>query len=576
MAFLLAGGCDPAALQSERFPGEQVMYGETRRIRGFDPVKVGDVASIQAIAKIYEGLLQYSYLDRPYRVEPLLAETLPEVFADGLIYTFKIRPGIYFQDDPCFEKSGGKGRELTADDFVYSIKRVADQKNASSGWWAFRGRIAGLDEFRAASASPEPTDYSAEVAGLKALDRNTLHIRLTAPYPQLSWVLTMHYAFAVPREAVEHYGRNFANHPVGTGPFVLDSFRQNYSAEYIRNPKWRQTGRIERDPHNGEPLPHLDRIVNYVIGDPTTAWMLFLNGQLDISGISRDAWNAVINDVGELNDDLKAKGIRLVTSPSLDLYYIGFNMVDPVVGKNEKLRQAMTCAFNTEEWVRFFNGRVTRPDGPIPPGVVGYEKREHPFPFDLDRARRLLAEAGYPGGVDPATGRRLQLTLEVGQADNPEVRQSTELFVQFMDRLGIVVQPSYNNQPAFFDKIERRQAQMFRLSWIADYPDAENFLQVFYGPNASPGSNRANYSDSDFDRLYEQVRVMPDSPERTALYRKMADRVIEDCPWIFIYHPVSYILIHDRVQNYTYHDFSYGMEKYYRVDMRQKRNRETH
>ena len=117
---------------------------------------------------------------------------------------------------------------------------------------------------------------------------------------------------------------------------------------------------------------------------------------------------------------------------------------------------------------------------------------------------------------------------------------------------------------------------MFRLSWIADYPDAENFLQVFYGPNASPGSNRANYSDSDFDRLYEQVRVMPDSPERTALYRKMADRVIEDCPWIFIYHPVSYILIHDRVQNYTYHDFSYGMEKYYRVDMRQKRNRETH
>ncbi|MBU1692522.1 MAG: hypothetical protein KJ726_09260 [Verrucomicrobia bacterium] len=554
----------------ERSPStaENIWHGQTARIRTFDPARAADVASAQAVSRVYEGLLQYAYLDRPYRVEPLLAEALPEISPDGLIYTFRIRRGLYFQDDPCFVASGGKGRELEAEDFVYSIKRLADRKTASSGYWIFRDRILGLDDFRAASDGVEATDYARPVEGLYAPDPHTLQIRLTRPYPQLAWVLTMPYAAAVPREAVESYGREFDRHPVGTGPFILASWRPNHHVEFVRNPKWAETGRVERHPAADASIPLVDRVMLYVIGDPATAWLMFLDGRLEISGISRDNWDAVFGGGRELGAELTAKDIQWVRASTLDLYYIGFNMDDPVVGPNRRLRQALTRAFNSEEWARFYNGRVVRPNGPIPPGVVGAPDGPGPFPFDLEHARRLLAEAGYPDGRDPQTGRRLVLTLDLGQADNPEMRQSTDLFIQFMDRLGVVIEPRYNNWPTFLGRIERRQVQLFRLSWIADYPDAENFLQLFYSPNTSPGSNRSNYRNPEFDRLYEVARGLPDSNERTELYRRMAAIIQEDCPWIFTHHPTAYVLLQPWACHYKYHDFPYGMEKYYAVSRR--------
>jgi ABC-type transport system substrate-binding protein len=261
------------------------------------------------------------------------------------------------------------------------------------------------------------------------------------------------------------------------------------------------------------------------------------------------------------------------------VYYIGFNMDDPVVGgnplkgvdndlvaRNRKLRQAVTCAFNTDEWIKYYNGRVMRAKGPIPPGVAGYEDKPSPHPFDLERAKKLLAEAGYRDGIDPATGRRLRLTLELGNAADPEVKQSVELLVKFMEKMGIALIPSYNNWPTFLAKMERRQCQMFELGWVADYPDAENFLQLFYGPNSSPNPNHCNYINPEFDALYERIRVMSDCPERTAIYRKMADIVVEDCPWVFMHNPMSYGLQHQWLGNYKPHDFPYGMDKYRKID----------
>ncbi len=554
--------------------------GVVARIRGFDPVKAGDVASALAISRIYEGLLQYAYLRRPYAVEPCLADALPEVSPDGLTYTFRIRRGIRFQDDPCFAASGGRGRELTAEDFVYAIKRVADPKNASTGWWAFQDRVVGLDAFRDAGAGEAPADYDRPVEGLAAPDRYTLRLRLKRPYPQVLWVLTMQYAFAVPREAVEHYGADFINHPVGTGPYVLASWRRNYRLEYRRNPQWDRAGRADRYPAAGEPgdaaaglladaglpLPRLDRVRQYVIGDSSTLWFLFLRGDLELSGISRDNWNAVVTAEKTLHRNLAARGIRMYAAPVMETYYVGFNMNDPVVGPNLKLRQALSCAFDTDTYVRFYNHRVIRALGPIPPGLAGFERQQNPFPYDPGRARRLLAEAGYPGGRDPATGRRLKLAMDLGNANDPEVRAAVELFADFMNRIGIVIEPIYNNWPTFLDRLDRGQAQMFRLGWVADYPDAENFLQLFYGPNRSPGPNHCNYRNPEFDTLYERVRDLPDSPERTALYRRMADLVIADCPWIFEQHPLSYGLAQPWLRNYKPHDFPYGMGKYYAID----------
>jgi ABC-type transport system substrate-binding protein len=575
--FLLLTACGRSDLDTLRFKGEQVLYGQTSRIKGLDPARAGDVASSSIIGRIYEGLLEYSYLDRPYRVQPMLAAAMPEVSADGLTYTFRIREGIYFQDDACFP--GGKGRELTADDFVYSIKRIADLKNASSGYWAFNSRVAGLDEFRAASAGDAPTDYNVPVKGLRAPDRTTFQIQLKEPYPQLLWVLAMHYAFAVPREAVEFYGDQFVNHPVGTGPYILEKWKRNYRIEFIRNPKWAETSRIELYPSTGteaaraagllddagKQLPFIDRIVQYVVDDPATTWMMFLAGQFSYSGISRDNWDAVIKPDKGLVEELKGQGVDLLSSPTLDLYYIGFNMDDPLVGKNKKLRQALSCAFNPELLVKYYNGRVAPVYGPLPDPLAGFKPEPTTYSFNLEKAKQLLAEAGYPEGIDSVTGRRLEVTLELGGA-TPDIRQVVDLMAGMFDKIGIVLKASYNNWPAFLDKMDRRQGQLFQLGWVADYPDPENFLQLFCGANASPGPNHSNYVNPEFDKLYDQLRTLLPGPEKDRLCEQMADIIIDDCPWIYMYQPMEFAVLHDWLKNFSLHDFPYTMVKYRRID----------
>ena len=569
LAGLLAAGCGGSA--AEDAAAGPALRQTTARIRGFDPAQAADQASIQAVGKVYEGLLQYAYWDRPYRVNPLLAAAMPEVSADGLVWRIRLRPGIFFSDDPCFAATGGKGREVVAQDAVYSILRIADTKVGSGGYWVFRGKIAGLDAFREASRGGEPTDYGRAIEGLRATGRYELEIRLTEPYPQLPWVLAMPYAFLVPREAVDLYGREFVNHPVGTGPYILAAARQNHRYEYRANPKWAETGREETMPADaptpdaGKPLPLVPRIVDVVVGDPSTAWLMFLAGDLDLADVSRDHWDSIITPDKELRPELAARGIALSKSPQLSVSYTAFNMDDPVVGPNRKLRQALTCAFDADQWMEFQNGRLAIPNGPIPPGVAGHPDTPAPYPFDLARAKNLLAEAGYPGGKDPATGRRLKLVLELGAADNPETRQAAELMASFMERIGVVLEPSYNNWPAFLQKIERRQAQLFSVTWIGDYPDAQNFLQLFASENASPGPNRANYRSAEFDRLYRELIALPESAAREELCRQATAVVMEDCPWILTAYPMAFAVRQARLQNHIRHDFAWGMEKYWRI-----------
>ena len=537
----------------------QTFYGTSTRVRSLDPVMAGDVSTILAVSRVYEGLYQYDYTSRPYRLIPKLAAGMPDVSADGLVYTIRLRDDVFFQDDPCFTQTEGRGRNLVAADLLYSILRIADVKTGSGGYWAFRGKIAGLDAFREHSSVAETTDYRQRVEGLQALDERTLQIRLLAPYPQLLWILAMPYAYAVAPEAVAYYGEGFNTHPVGTGPYRLTSWIRNYRLEYERNTAWRPAPNIREQVVNRP-----ERLVYYVMDDSSTRWLAFLNGQLDLyTDIARDNWDVIFTEDMKINPILLNAGIQEHSISGLNVYYIGFNMDDPIVGANKKLRQALTCAFNSEDWIGFYRGRIMRANGPIPPGVAGHVA-ESVYPFDLKRAAELLAEAGYPNGQDPATGKRLVLTLELGATDS-EMRESTELLVDFMDRLGVVIQPSYNNKPAFFEKVEKRQAQMFRLSWFADYPDGQNFLQLFYGPNDSPGPNRANYHNDQFDELYRQASLRQDSPERTDLYKKMSRIVMEDCPWLFMHYPMDYSLSRHRLQNYHPHDFPYGMECFYRL-----------
>ncbi len=552
---------------------DNTFYTESLRITGFDPVDALDVPTSKAVARIYEGLLQFSYLQRPYKLIPNLAEDMPEISEDGLVYTFKIRDNIYFQDDKCFPD--GKGRKVTAQDFVYSIKRLADFKNGSSGWMFIKGKIEGLDVFYDKSTSEQATDYQIDVSGLKATG-NTLQISLTEPYPQFLWFLAMTYASVVPWEAVNLYKDKFKVHPVGTGPYILTKWRRNFMSEFIRNSKWQETGRVEKFKDipdemkkkivvPDENLPYIDRIISYVIDDISTKWLMFLRGDISVLGdVPRDYWDAVMTSDGELKPIIKERDIELVAMPSLDVFYIGFNMDDPIL-KNINLRRAICCAFNFDAWNKFHNNKLAMAKSPIPPGIAGSLEVIPPYSFNLDKAKQLMIDAGYPEGIDPKTKQRLRLSLDLGRTDQNH-RESTDLFVSFMEEIGIVIETKYNNWPSFLTKVSNRESQMFRIGWIADYPDAQNFLQLFISQNVSPGPNRANFSDEEFDSMYDQIVTMQDTSERTRRYKEMAEYIMEQVPWINLYHRKNFTLYHSRLKNYVPSDFPYGMEKYYYIE----------
>lgn len=559
-----------------RAPGSNVrsdtIYSVTTRFRGYDPAFAGDQATIRAVGKVYEGLYEYDYWTRPYRTVPLLAAAPPDVSPDGLVWRIRIRPGIFFSDDPCFP--GGRGREVVADDFVYSFKRIADAKIGSNGYWIFRGKIRGLDDFFAASAAaPGPVDYALPVDGLRALSRYELEIRLLEPYPQLAWVLAMPYTAVVPHEAVDAYGRDFANHPVGTGPYILESARHNYRYAYVRNPAWSLHDRADRippgapTPDAGRLLPLTDRVVDLVIDDPSTMWLMFLSGEIDRCGVSRAQWESVVRPDGSLAPDLAARGIRIEHAPRMSTSYYAFNMDDPVVGPNRPLRQAIACAFDAEKWRTFMQGRIAVASSIIPPGVAGHdESGPAAYPFDLERARALMAEAGYPGGIDPATGRRLQLTLEIGNATDEESRQAAELFASMLADIGIVLRLSFNNWPTFLQKLDRRQAQIFGLQWLGDYPDAQNFLQLFHSDNVSPGPNHCNYVSDAVDAACDAVVAAPPGPARDALCGDCARLVMRDAPWVLSGYPVATVLSQRRIRNDRISDFDWAVEKFWAVD----------
>lgn len=573
------------------------------RVPSMDPIQASSVAAARVVNLVYECLLDYEYATRPYRIGPGLA-ALPDVSPDGLVYTFHLDPEARFAPDPCFAREGVKngapqnsaawghaalppsgtqssssakngapffGRPVTADDVVYSFKRLADAREASPGFWTIEKRIRNVSSFRErTSAEGAPPVDEIPWDGVEAVDDHTIRITLDSPCPQFLWILAMSYTAIVPREAVEYYGAAFADHPVGSGPYRLSKWRRNYTMTFDRNADWRgwsrplpQSAIVDQAAVDARPF---DRLVFRVMDDASTQWLAFLAGEIDFQGeIGRDNWDVVFDPAGGLSPELEKMGVRLTSMDTLEVAYIGINMEDPILGNNKPLRQALNLAIDSARWVEFYNRRVTIADSPIPHGVAG--RADGPSPHaaadTLERARELLVDAGYPGGRDPATGRRLSLTIDLGRTTQ-DMRESTELLAAFFDRIGIELKAEYHNWPAFLRKINRRESQMFRIAWVGDYPDSENFLQLFYGPNAAPGPNRCNYSNPEFDRLFEEAVAEGDESKRLALYSRLDSIVREDCPWIFLSYPRNYSLLRSRILNYIQHDFPYGMEKYLR------------
>lgn len=509
-----------------------------------DPVHASSIYANFLVVNLYDTLYRYSYLARPYQLTPNLAESLPEVSADGLIYTIRIKPGVYFVDDPSFPE--GKGRPVRAQDFVYSLKRHFDPAMRSQGSWMWQGKIVGLDEWKESGA-----DYADDIPGLKALDERTIQIQLITPFPQLTHTLAQGYAAIVPGEAVSQYGSEFGVHPVGSGPFRLRSF-DSTRAVLMRNENFRaEAFNLESEGYDpssqqafdlelleGQAPPFVDRVEVEFIAEDAARWNAFNSGLLDFIKVPVTQFDQILAERNppRLMPELEQR-YHLLANLESGFVHTDFNMDDQRIGhhpdteqdaRNRALRCAIIKAF---DWPRrneiFYSGLGQVFPGVIAPITPEFDSRQsrQSITRNLSEAQSLLKRNGWNPDNLPV--------LEYGFASSVTERQMFEQFRSFMADIGY---PEEKVRPLTFASYGdyaraflNREVMLITSAWTMDYPDSENTMQMYFGPNASPGANNANYRNPEYDRLYRVAAVMPESPMRTALYRQMSQMVIDDC-----------------------------------------------
>ena len=536
-------------------------------IKGLDPIQSEDAYSAKEIAKVYEGLVEYHYLKRPYELAPNLAAAMPTISADQLVYTFKLKKGVQFHDNPCFPD--GRGREFTAQDVVYSLKRLADPKNQAQGFCVIDGKIKGLNEWREKYADAPATDYTEDISGLQAIDRYTIQFRLTQPNPRFLHLLAMSFCYIVPQEAVEHYGAAFVNHPVGTGPFTLKAFHpQDGKIVYHKNPTFRDkrfpSEAAEEYQHMldyaGQKLPLVDKIVTHILTEEQPRYLQFQKGLIPVMEVSGTMLPKIMEN-GALIPSISAKGIRLFQVPRVSADCFVINNAHPVFKDKPKLRQAMSLAFDRKKYNElFYNGTATMAQSILPPGLAGYQASyKNPYcEYNVEKAKQYLAEAGYPNG----TGLPI---ITIDTTSSTVSKHHAEFFQQCMKDIGIQVKVVINTWPELLKKKFQATTMIHAMGWSGDYPDAETFLQLFYAPG-NPTGLGANFNDDKFNKIYEQAVAMPDSPARTDLYEQLNEMLGESMPVIYLLYLPYFALYQSWVKNYLWSNFHYGTEQYLDVE----------
>jgi ABC-type transport system substrate-binding protein len=562
LACVLAGcGDEPAAPAATGSDGEALKVFYDRRAnahKSLDPPRQFDAASADLVMNVFDTLVQYHYLARPYRVAPNLVTELPEKQADGKTYRFQLRKGIRFHDDACFE--GGVGRELVADDAIYSIKRFADANVNIKSWVLLAGYVEGLDAFREKTRElGKDVDYEAhDVAGLRKLDDYTFEIEFTRDTPLALFPFAMTSLSILPREAVEKYGEDFASHPVGTGPFTIKQYSRRGVMILAKNPSYHGTYPAEGAPGDaesgflaaaGRQLPFLDEVHMPLIEEPQPAMLKFRKAEIDWIGIDKDNFSTMAYKADDgsfhLNDEY-ARLYAMYAEPRLSAEYFSFNQKDPLVGENKALRQAIAYAIDTPGYIELMlNGRGLPMKTLVPHPIAGSEE-DIDFAYytkDLDKAKQKLAEAGYPGGEGLP-----EIAFEY-RAATKDSRQGFEYIRNDLAAVGIRAKANFNTFSAFLKRIESGNFQVAASGWAADYPDAENFYQLLYGPNRTPGPNSSTFDHPEYNALYEQIRSMPNSPERFALFLRMSEIVMEEVPLMLRFNSIAFGMHQKNVKN---------------------------
>ena len=514
----------------------------------FDPPRVSDLYSNIVNSGMFDPPLTYDYLARPAKLKANTA-SLPEITDDGRTFTLHVKPGIYFRDDPAFK---GKKRELVAEDYVYSMKRLLDARTRASQQGEIEPYIVGAEEAAEKSRKTGKFDYDAPIEGLKALDRYTFQVKLKEPvYVFIYNFADCRISCAVAREVVEAYGDDVGSHPVGTGPWQLTFWKRSSKMVFERNPGFREEYFDAEPPADdkrgqeilarlkGKRLPIPDRVEISVIEETQPRWLAFLNGEMDLLwGVPEEfAYQGMPNN--KLARNLARKGIEMEQVPSLDLTYSYFYMNDPDFGgytpEKVALRRAISLSYKTQDEIAILRkGQAIPAQTPYSPGVAGYDPNFHTSAgeYDVAKAKALLDMYGY---VDrDGDGYREKpdgspLVLHFSSTPTARDQQYDELWKRSLDDIGIRLEVVKGKWPDILKAARQGKIQFWQLGGSASSPDADTWLSALSSKN--PEGNLAKFALPEFDRLYDRARSMPDSPERTKIYQQMAKLVIAYVPW---------------------------------------------
>jgi ABC-type transport system substrate-binding protein len=552
---------------------------------GFDPAQISDLASNYVVSHIFESPLQYDYLARPAVIRPRTAAAMPEVSDDFRTFTVRIRPGIYFQDDPVFN---GKRRELVAADHVFQMKRVADPKWKSPLWPSLEAtRILGLAELRKAATGGGKFDYDREIDGLRVLDRYTFQVRLAEPSPRFAELFTDARATAgVAREVVEAYEQEIMGKPVGTGPFRLVSWTRASRIVLERNPSYRDEfydarpaaedlrGQATLQRLKGRKLPMVDRVELSIIEESQPRWLSFLNAQQDTVNVPLEFINVAVPN-GQVSPALAKKGIELERIINPDVVITFFNMDNPVVGgytpEKVALRRAISLGYNLQEEITLIRrGSMMPAQSQVPPLTDGYDPQfvSEMGQFDRARAQALLDIYGY---VDRnGDGWREQpdgspLVLEIATETSQLDRAFNELWKRQLDALNIRVDFRAAQWPENLKNARAGKLMIWLLGNTASSPDSDAFLALGLSKNIG-ASNFARFNRAEYDALYDRQRTMPDGPERNAVIREMKRQFVAWMPYKIHGHRFVNDVSHPWLIGYRRHPFARDFFKWIDID----------
>ncbi|MDZ4711323.1 MAG: ABC transporter substrate-binding protein [bacterium] len=515
-------------------------YNVKEGIETLEPVMSNSVQSIWTLAMIMEGLVEF---DKEKNLKPLIAKSWT-ISDDALTYTFNLRSDILFQDDDCFKATNGKGRKVVASDFKYCLERVNNPDVKSRGLWVFRDKIKGAKEYIDYLSSISSMEVK-EITGIKAINDSTLVIELTKPYSPFLSILTMSYGYVYPKEAVEYYTDKFGQHPVGTGPFRFVKWDIDKEMLLEKNLTY-----WDKDA-SGSALPYLDGVKLTFTQSSETEFLDFQNGKYDFHEPSSETYDQLTDQNGNLND-AQSKTFTLNKQPWLQTVFFGMMQTDLLpAGKespflnNKKLRQAFNYMVDRDKILKYVlkNRGKSAVNGPLPPGMPGYNPDIKGYSYDKVKAKTLLEEAGYKDG------KGLNLTLYTG---NDEIQKTIAIAIQEqVKEFGINLNLEQMLQATLISKQEDGVFPFWRASWGADYYDPENFMALFYSRNITPkGPNRVGYNNPVVDKMYEDALRITDFAERTKIYDEMQKIVIDDAVWLYLYYNQKVYLLQKDIDGF--------------------------